>query len=34
MTIFLEDIEEFYGITQAFFYDQDRNMIEINNALQ
>jgi hypothetical protein len=30
----IEDIEEFNGLMQAFFYDQDRNMIEINDALQ
>lgn len=29
---FIEDIEEFNGVNQAFFYDYDRNMIEINDA--
>ena len=29
---FIEDIEEFNGVMQAFFYDDDRNMIEINNT--
>jgi|688.fasta_scaffold617108_2 glyoxylase I family protein len=31
---FIGAIEEFNGIMQAFFYDDDRNMIEINDALQ
>lgn len=30
---FVGDIEEFNGVLQAFFYDYDHNMIEINNSL-
>ena len=31
---FIGDIEEFSSVMQAFFYDDDRNMIEINDASQ
>ncbi len=30
---FIEDVEKFNGVMHAFFYDDDRNMIEINDAL-